>query len=852
MGDPVTTVNATATATNSTATPDAAAPPAMEILMYGDMPGGGTGFGKVLDNLGRRWAEWGAVVDVWAVGYPGAGYGAPRPGWVREMFGTSNPHWATAAGYTAFMQHLMRGNYTHVWICADHFQLAGSTFWPELAKVCQNRGIRSVFYFPVDAPVERAWLSFFDHVGHTVTYTDWGLREVYEAVGARAAARLQVAGHGVDPAVYAPMAAGPERLALRRALYPGGWLRNDDFVILVVNAHQRRKDMMRALELVRALVSEARIPAKLIFHCANKSTDRSETTLTGVTDLRGVAEQLGLTCGREFQVNAMGTLPESTMAQLYGAADLVLSTSLGEGWGLAQVEALACGTAIASPAHTACLEIMHRARQYGLARRVVALPIEAGGVVLPNDNSRVRYRVELAKGWRAIADYYQSGEWRERPALTPVMAMYLDWERLASQFWAIFTGGKNAGRYAWVAGPVDNSLVDAIWEAEQAATQAAPPSAEPTPTPTAAAPTPEPVAVAVAGTGTGGAPAPVRLVPVDVRGSEPVVAETQPPAIPVLAVPILNRGDLLWRLFQSIDHPVAVMHVWVNTDPARHGPPPDPGVVQVLNDMERAIQGGQSPVRKLVATLAEKSVAGRAKLTNHGVAGSWNRLVWSNSKAPWWLISGNDMQLMPGDLAKIAAEADQVWRDNVRGGRMGGVYGMLYANSANLFVLTQAGRDLVGPWDENLWPAYLEDCDWAYRADLLGVGRRNIEGIQAIHGEPDADGKVTGSCTIRSDAEVGRWNGITHANNFIYYKAKWGGSNGEEKFARPFNLPKWRVDAVQDFTEWRSAQRQYPPVPLQQWESVPLAEWQRMAIQHQVGANLAATAAAGEGKAADA
>jgi GT2 family glycosyltransferase len=126
----------------------------------------------------------------------------------------------------------------------------------------------------------------------------------------------------------------------------------------------------------------------------------------------------------------------------------------------------------------------------------------------------------------------------------------------------------------------------------------------------------------------------------------------------------------------------------------------------------------------------------------------------------------------------------------------------MFALGHSAFAITPYGVDTVGTFDENIHPAYLEDCDHFYRVVLSGVKSANVPDIKLIHGEAPS----FGSSTIFSDSSYKRQNAITHSNNFTYYKKKWGGINGEEKFKHPFNdetknWKYWEFDP-----EWRKKQ----------------------------------------------
>lgn len=219
-------------------------------------------------------------------------------------------------------------------------------------------------------------------------------------------------------------------------------------------------------------------------------------------------------------------------------------------------------------------------------------------------------------------------------------------------------------------------------------------------------------------------------------------------SIPVLGIPHLNRWDLLRRCLASIDYPVEKL---VIVDQGPHGLAPGPR--SATSDLIKEIHILRHP--------------------NAGVAGAWNEII-KLFPAKYWMLVNDDMEFAPGDLEKME-----------RAARFG-EHACYYANhGASFWVVTEYGIEMVGLFDENIFPAYLEDCDWSYRADLAGVARVNVPEIHAVHG----DGKLTGSCTVNATPELQRANAITHSGNFDYYKKKWGGINGEEKFKTPFNQP---------------------------------------------------------------
>jgi GT2 family glycosyltransferase len=226
--------------------------------------------------------------------------------------------------------------------------------------------------------------------------------------------------------------------------------------------------------------------------------------------------------------------------------------------------------------------------------------------------------------------------------------------------------------------------------------------------------------------------------------------------IPVLVVPVLNGYDLLYRMFDSIDHPIE--HIIV-IDNGGH-----------LSD--------ELPV--LPCTIVSLP-------HNLGVGASWNLGMKLTPQAPWWLIANHDLEWGPGDLERIEAGVDRGF---------GGIY---FSLGMAAFALTRYTLGNVGYFDENIHPAYDEDLDFARRIDLLGLPRVEL-GFTGTH---------VGSATIYADPSLRAQNGPTHMANDLYYAKKWGGhKEGGETFSTPFNrgghVGEWRLDPERLRTQaWR-------------------------------------------------
>jgi glycosyltransferase involved in cell wall biosynthesis len=430
----------------------------MKILALCDSPTMTTGFARVAQNLFRRWAAAGVVIDCWGVGFGGWFY--KNHPYVNEFFpGGRGGQWYQPANLTLFLGQLQRGGYTHVWIMQDTFLLSPNGFPKALRKECKKRNIQSVLYFPVDAALDPLWTEIVAAAQTPVAYTEFGrseaLAQLEKSEFYSAGKAIEVIGHGVDATLYQPFPA-ETRSELRTRLWNERWLKPDDFLMINVNMNQRRKDVARSLEVLAEL-RRRQVPAKLLMHMPESSAD-------GLS-LEAVGGQLGLRVDKDWGHHgalfrgAQSKISEGKLVEFYNVADCYLTTTLGEGWGLGITEALACGLPVALPMHTACREIADRLMELGMGERVIPLAVEAHALYLETDNSRQRYRTDVRDAADKLEVYYRSDRWRERPALNPAVREWLSWDRIAGRFLELM--GNKAGER-----PTSNVQTSARMEVE--------------------------------------------------------------------------------------------------------------------------------------------------------------------------------------------------------------------------------------------------------------------------------------------------------------------------------------------------------------------------------------------------
>jgi len=397
--------------------------PKPTLLCLCDAPTVNTGFACVSRNLLKRWLPKCNRVDIYGINYFGWPHDLPY-----RIFPAGSQDWNSGDKLAQFLNILSAGDYTHVWILCDTHHISGpqSQFPEYLRMIADKKGVKVTFYYPVDSPLDPKSMDIVKAVDHAVTITDYGKNETIKACGLMPS----VIPHGVDTSIYYPR---EDRMSLREKLFKG-WVKEDDFLMVNVNRNERRKAPHHSLEILKHMLDKG-VKAKLLMHMPRRAHMEG-------TDLEQVGEYLGLKCGEhwshndaQFQ-NGNGKVTDDGLNMLYNAADLCLSTTLGEGFGFSQVEAIAAGCPVASPDHTACNEIGTQAITLG-QENFTLLKVSEQCVVNMQDLSRVRYPVDT----RAAADriFYLANESKPRQPITDGMKDWLDWNKISESFFNIIT-----------------------------------------------------------------------------------------------------------------------------------------------------------------------------------------------------------------------------------------------------------------------------------------------------------------------------------------------------------------------------------------------------------------------------
>jgi glycosyltransferase involved in cell wall biosynthesis len=360
----------------------------IKVLAYGDSPVVPSGFGTVMKNIFYYLGKTGKYdIDLFGINDRGA-WKDPQehPYHVYQAMppGETDPY-----GRSRFVDTLRGGGldlqppWDIVFFLNDPFVLENPIPFFNLGTLPATKDIqkthytqlppdmwfKTVGYFPVDSPVKPHWvMSAINLVDYPVTYTRYGQTEIEKAswvLEESLTKKVQVIPHGNNFADFYPLL--PETITQFKKDYFGSAVREETFLVIVVGRNQRRKDIPRAMKIFREF--QKRRPDSFLYIHAE------EQEMWG--SLRETALQFGLKQGKDWNYPqdfvATKGFPVNILNAIYNAADVNLTTTQGEGWGLPITEAMAAKTINLAPAHTAIPELFNLS------------PVETGhGLSLPD------------------------------------------------------------------------------------------------------------------------------------------------------------------------------------------------------------------------------------------------------------------------------------------------------------------------------------------------------------------------------------------------------------------------------------------------------------------------------------
>lgn len=361
----------------------------IKVLAYCDSPTCATGFGTVSRNiLGGLYATGKYEIDILGINYWGDPHNFPFRIWPTGINSDRDPY-----GRKKVFGMIQQMDFDILFFLQDTFIL---DFLPELHKNLRERGkkFKSICYYPVDGTPKESWLRNVDACDYIIAYSEFGKRESIKSLPGM---KLPlVIPHGVNTKDYTVMS--KNEVAAFRTHFFGA--QANKFIFTNLNRNQQRKDIPRTIAAFSKFHKD--IPQSLLYlHMAKKDQG---------WDLPEVINAYGLNITEDviFPENFGPNqgYPRNIVNMIYNASDCVVSTTLGEGWGLSWIEAMATKTPIIMPRNTAMTENITEDRGW---------LVDSGSnpslfTVVPNDNEIVRPLVDVDDMVKVMKDVYSDTE----------------------------------------------------------------------------------------------------------------------------------------------------------------------------------------------------------------------------------------------------------------------------------------------------------------------------------------------------------------------------------------------------------------------------------------------------------
>jgi glycosyltransferase involved in cell wall biosynthesis len=314
------------------------------ILWLGDA-GCHTGFAKVTHNVAERLVtQYGHDVHVLAVNYDGDYYNGPL-----KLYRPNKNMPSDVYGQSRYLEMLGIVEPDVVFILNDPHIILKFLFlntWDEEKILLRHCPI--VTYMPVDG---------YNYPGAWHLLEDTTSAVVMSNHGKKAFPKADLVYHGVDTKMFRPLSTGEKVTSTGKIVRTAKDAKRafgydpDGFLVLRVDRNDLRKDFAdtwKALVPVMKRHSDVQVH----FHC----TSRDEGA-----DLRYLLTREPELEPRFFfpgGVNTFQGWPIEDISILYNAADMFVSTSMGEGFGLTLAEAAASGTPIVAQDCSSITEVV--------------------------------------------------------------------------------------------------------------------------------------------------------------------------------------------------------------------------------------------------------------------------------------------------------------------------------------------------------------------------------------------------------------------------------------------------------------------------------------------------------------
>ena len=328
----------------------------LKILYYGDSPMAQTGMGRVTDNVLKQiYKSTKAKIEIVAINHNFPYYDRDKFPYIiyPATFNGADP-----LGRDMIKEFILQGDFD-ILITNNDPEILYSLL-PTIKKAQIEHDFKTVAYFPVDTEeqfigdIVKELIKIYDY---PIVFTEYAKQSAIKKYG-KIGEKLSVIYHGIDPEVYKI----PEPLTRKKFRAEVFGLTKDDFLVTNVGRNQWRKDFYRTM-LGFLMFYKEHENAVLYLHAKRKDIggDLLAQFISTCDQVELDAQEL-IDNGRiKFTGDSFNTftgISQDNLALVYGSSDVVISTNVGEGFGLPTIEAMACNVPVILPDNTSTTELV--------------------------------------------------------------------------------------------------------------------------------------------------------------------------------------------------------------------------------------------------------------------------------------------------------------------------------------------------------------------------------------------------------------------------------------------------------------------------------------------------------------
>lgn len=315
----------------------------LKLLIWGDSPTATTGFGRVnreiISGISKKFD---LDIHVLGVNYEGDPHEFPFKIYPTMRFLDNINSDSEPFGYEFLEQMIIKETPDIVFLHNDPWNIEivskNVNKLNEFLKQKMNKQFVTIAYLAIDGEVYKNWMLSVKDFDFLATYSDWA-RGLCIAQCPEIKSKLKTIHIGVDKSKYFSLK--EDKFKLKRLTFG---LNEDRTVFTIISRNTQRKQLGLALEALKMLKDRGHRPFLYI---------HSNPIQLGYNLLR-LAEKLNLKINEDYfilnkEFFEHRGFDDKILNQIYNASDCLLSTSIGEGFGMSPFEAAAANTLLLLP-----------------------------------------------------------------------------------------------------------------------------------------------------------------------------------------------------------------------------------------------------------------------------------------------------------------------------------------------------------------------------------------------------------------------------------------------------------------------------------------------------------------------